>query len=97
MAPKLLGLRLRDAVYAGPYAAWIPTMPPSQGVVRLNTPLHRLNRFQEAPPAAAPLLLGRDRLASRARRADPACCARPGGRAAPAGTFDAVVELQLGV
>jgi hypothetical protein len=34
-----LVFRLRDAVYAGPYAAWIPTMPPSQGVVLPNTPL----------------------------------------------------------
>jgi hypothetical protein len=27
----------RDAAYASPYAAWIPTMPPSQGVVLPNT------------------------------------------------------------
>jgi hypothetical protein len=39
--PNCLVFRLRDAVYAGPYAAWIPTMPPSQGVVLPNTPLNR--------------------------------------------------------
>jgi hypothetical protein len=42
--PNCLVFRLRDAVYAGPYAAWIPTMPPSQGVVLPNTPLNAKKR-----------------------------------------------------
>jgi hypothetical protein len=37
--PKLLVFRLGDAVCASPYAAWIRTMPPSQGVVLLNASL----------------------------------------------------------
>jgi hypothetical protein len=31
--PNRSALRLKDAVYARPHAAWIPTIPPSQGCV----------------------------------------------------------------
>lgn len=49
--PNCSVLRLRDVVYASPYAAWIPTMPPSQGVVLPNTPL---SRFFQARRTADP-------------------------------------------
>jgi hypothetical protein len=87
--PNCLVFRLRDAVYAAPYAAWIPTMPPSQGVVLPNTPL----KLSSAPPSAPIRTRLRCSVDLRARRTDPACCARPAGRARAGRPGGAVVDV----
>jgi hypothetical protein len=76
--PNCSVLRLRDVVYASPYAAWIPTMPPSQGVVLPNSTFDsdRSSRPQwngQGWPSYAS--------SSPARRVGSACCARLGARA----------------